>query len=299
MDQIFASSPFRKMAESKTGGRELETVRLGHYLERSSEKRPEQGPEQGPVTALVTAYNEAETIGDVIAALKAAPSIVHVHVVDDASEDDTRNVALCAGAEVTTLPRRVPVGEAIMAHLDAITDEGVILWCDADLINLNPEHIEDLIARFRRGDVSQSLSSRAVPLNWPAPLRQGPAKWAWIHAFGPISGERVMMRSTFERAILLARKLDWDEMMYGYGIVLFLNWFATAFGNGHAITYCEHLRQRQKYQKWGRRAFGQMIRQWAQFISVWFRIRFRAGDIQRLYETDETHRKIADEVITA
>ncbi len=235
-----------------------------------------------PVIALVTAYNEAETIGDVIAALQACPAIDRIHVVDDASEDDTRAIALAAGVAVTSLPVRVPVGQAIMHHLDAVPDEALFVWCDADLTGLAPDHISRLVRRYHEGGVSQSLSSRALPLNWFAPFRTAPFRWGWKTLFGPISGERVMLRSFFADAVNLASRLGWSEMMRGYGIVLFLNWYSNAFAEGHAVTYIEGLRQRQKYQKWGAAAFILMVRQWAQFILVWGKIRLNARRIRTL-----------------
>lgn len=239
------------------------------------------------IVALVTAYNEEQTIGDVLDGLKAAPSIDQVHVVDDGSTDATRAEALARGVQVTSLPLRVPVGQAIMEHLDVVDEDCLILWCDADLVGLTPAHIEALVARYRRGDVSQSLSSRAVPPSWPAPLQTAPIRWGWKYLFGPISGERLMRRRDFVAAISVSRRLGWTEMMRGYGIVLFLNWYLKAYGSGNAITYLPGLRQRQKFQKWGNNAFGEMVAQWLQFIRIWFKIRVNARKIRMLCDDKE------------
>ncbi len=245
---------------------------------------PEHNTRAGPpVIACVTALNEEATVGGVVAALKAAPSISRVQLVDDGSTDDTAGRARAAGATVRTLPEWVPVGEAIMNHLDMTgEEEAILLWCDADLTGLTPDHVEALIARYRRGDVTQSLSSRATPPNWPGWLRTSARPfWAWF--FGPISGERVILQSDFAKAIALARRLEWAEMMRGYGIVLFLNWYADQFGRGTAITYLDGLRQRQKFQKWqGSRPRLQMVKQWIVFGSVWLKIRMNAGRIKRM-----------------
>ena len=238
------------------------------------------------VVALVTAYNEQETIGAVIDALRAAPSVARVHVVDDASTDETRAVALARGAEVTTLLTKLPVGEAIMAHLEAVTEETLLLWCDADLVGLAPEHVEALIARYQRGDIVQSLSSRGAPRSWPRAFRGRAVQAAWAWLFGPISGERVIRRSDFVAAIDLSRSLGWSEMMRGYGIVLFLNWWAGAFGSGSAVTYFDELRQRQKFQKRGLGGFVSMARQWAQFGLVWVKIRLNARRLRAAVQTE-------------
>ncbi|MGF1543134.1 MAG: glycosyltransferase [Parvularculaceae bacterium] len=242
---------------------------------------PAEGLARLPVVALVTAYNEAATIGPVIDALLACPDVDRVHVVDDASTDDTRAVARRRGVEVTTLPTRVPVGRAIMSHLDVVTDEALLFWCDADLVGLEPDYVSALIARRRAGDVGQAFGSRGVPLNWPGPLRAF-ARPLWTYAFAPISGERVVLRSDFVKAIRLANELGWSETMRGYGVVLFLNWWVGKFANGSTALYFDKLRQRQKYQKWGRRAALLMVRQWLQFAWVWLKIRLNAGRIERL-----------------
>ena len=70
-----------------------------------------------------------------------------------------------------------------------------------------------------------------------------------------VSGERVILRSTFLSAIELADQLRWRKMMHGYGIVLFLNWYCKETGSGSVITYFDQLKQRQKHQKWGASPF--------------------------------------------
>ena len=233
------------------------------------------------VIACVTAFNEEQTIGAILDTLKECPSIDSVQVVDDGSTDRTQAEAEAReGVTVISLPERVPVGQAIMHHLTTTDEECILVWCDADLLGLKPAYMEELITRFKTEDVTQSLSSRGVPPTWPEWLRGWPVKQLWTWAFGPISGERAILRSDFLEAIELSRRLDWEEMMRGYGIVLFLNWYSHAFGTGHVITYFDGLRQRQKYQKWGKSSRWEMVRQWLQFAAVWIKIRRHAGQIR-------------------
>ncbi|MEM9233404.1 MAG: glycosyltransferase [Pseudomonadota bacterium] len=238
-----------------------------------------------PVIACVTAYNEAETVGAILETLKSVEAIDRIQVVDDCSEDATAEIARAAGVKVVSLPQKVPVGEAIMHHLTDMEDEAIVLWCDADLVGLEPWHMETLIATFREGERMQVTSSRGVPPNWPGWARNSAVKWFWGWLFGPISGERAILKSDFEAAIALARKLHWAEMMRGYGIVLFLNWYASVYGGGSEVKYFDTLRQRQKYQKWKTgNPVGQMFRQWGEFIRVWIKIRVNSLRIRRLAE---------------
>ena len=215
--------------------------------------------------------------------LKACPAVTRVQVVDDCSTDDTAAIAHDAGVKVISLPQKVPVGQAIMHHLKDMEDEAIVLWCDADLVGLEARHIETLVAAFRNSELMQVTSSRGVPPNWPGWLRNRAVKAGWAWLFGPISGERCILKSDFEAAIALAGKLSWAEMMRGYGIVLFLNWYARVYGGGSAVEYFDTLRQRQKYQKWqSGNPVGQMFRQWGEFIRVWLKIRLHGGRIRRL-----------------
>tara|TARA_R110002096_G_scaffold67332_9_gene163374 strand:- start:6481 stop:7263 length:783 start_codon:yes stop_codon:yes gene_type:complete len=239
------------------------------------------------VVALVTAYNEESTIGEIVDVLKQCPMIDQVQVVDDGSTDQTRFEAESRGIKVISLKERVPVGQAIMHHLTEIEDECILLWCDADLVGLKPDYMETLIHRFRQETVTQSLSSRGVPLDWPKWLRGWPIRQIWAAAFGPITGERAILRSDFVKAIELSRTLNWAEMMRGYGIVLFLNWYGNAFGSGHVISYFDQLRQRQKYEKWGKRSFREMVMQWIQFGLVWIKIRIHSRQIRA------SHRRVS------
>ncbi len=248
------------------------------------------------VVALVTAYNEESTIGTVLDVLMACPSVDRVQVVNDGSTDETAAVAGTRPVTVITLPKRVPVGQAIMHHLTDLEGERILIWCDADLLGLEPNHIETLIRRFRREGVSQSLSSRGLPLTWPSWLRLPPLRWAWKRAFGPLSGERVILQSTFENAIALSRTLNWTEMMRGYGIVLFLNWYAQVYGSGSVITYFDTLRQRQKCEKWGRCSIWEMVGEWKQFILTWIKIRWHAKWIRSLHEA-KSHASTSESLV--
>ena len=246
------------------------------------------------VVALVTAYNEESTVGEIVEVLKACPDISRVQVVDDGSTDRTREEALAREVEVISLEVRVPVGQAIMHHLTAIDQECILLWCDADLVGLKPEYLSKLIERFRTEEVSQSLSCRGLPLNWPALLRTAPFRKLWTAIFGPLSGERVILRSKFVDAIDLSRQLQWAEMMRGYGIVLFLNWYVRAFGSGTVITYFDQLRQRQKYEKWGKVSYLEMAHEWLQFIGTWIKIRLNANRIRAFKEASDAKRSMGE-----
>jgi glycosyltransferase involved in cell wall biosynthesis len=85
------------------------------------------------VVALVAAHDEADRVGDTVAALISIGSIDEVVVVDDGSDDATAAVALAAGATVLRVPRRVGKGRAVEGAFGRLDHAHVWLLADADL----------------------------------------------------------------------------------------------------------------------------------------------------------------------
>lgn len=96
------------------------------------------------IDVVVPAHNEAQTIGPVVRALQASPSVRQVIVVNDGSTDRTRQAALDAGAIVRTIDAR-DKGSAMAAGLEHV-ETGSVGFIDADLHGLTPLHVEQLAA---------------------------------------------------------------------------------------------------------------------------------------------------------
>ena len=75
----------------------------------------ERLPAPRRVLVVVPAFNEQECLAGVVTEVRAALPDAAVLVVDDASTDRTREVALAAGAQVMTLPINLGVGGAMRA----------------------------------------------------------------------------------------------------------------------------------------------------------------------------------------
>lgn len=67
------------------------------------------------VLVVIPAFNEQATVAGVVAEVRAALPEAGIVVVDDASRDATRAVALATGADVLTLPINLGVGGAMRA----------------------------------------------------------------------------------------------------------------------------------------------------------------------------------------
>ena len=103
------------------------------------------------VVAIVPAYNEAGTVGLVVEVLKRMPQIADVVVVDDGSRDKTKATAEASGARVVSLRSNGGKGQALSKGVDSTISE-IIVFVDADLLNLEPSHIEKILNPILEGE---------------------------------------------------------------------------------------------------------------------------------------------------
>lgn len=123
---------------------------------------------------VIPAHNEALGIERVLTAVYQAGTRGRIIVVDDASSDATYSTAM-RWADVTLRIGARDKGSAMAAGLEHVETEDV-LFVDADLIGLEPGHVDFLIGAAPRGGMAVGLRDeiRSVP----------------TRAFPPISGER-------------------------------------------------------------------------------------------------------------
>jgi glycosyltransferase involved in cell wall biosynthesis len=140
------------------------------------------------VAAIVPAYNEEQGIQAVLDVLSACDGLDEVIVVSDGSTDRTYEIAsACPRVRALQLEANVGKGGAMVAGARA-TDADVIAFIDADLVGLQPRHVERLIEPviaaeadvaigvFREGRFLPTLSQKITP---------------------QISGQRACRRETF------------------------------------------------------------------------------------------------------
>jgi glycosyltransferase involved in cell wall biosynthesis len=109
------------------------------------------------IAAVVPAYNEEHRIRGVIDALKASGAVDQLIVVSDGSTDGTYDaVRHDRDIEALQLTRNLGKGGAMYAGaLRARADW--LLFLDADLIGLSPDHIHALLDPVRNGDADMAV----------------------------------------------------------------------------------------------------------------------------------------------
>ena len=126
------------------------------------------------VSVIIPAFNEADTVSKIVTVAFASELVDEVIVVDDGSADSTRLLASGCGAQVIRLPENKGKGNALAVGLAAATNE-IVLFLDADLVGINPQHIADLVlpvlnnevkmtvGKFHSGEFWTTLSQHITP----------------------------------------------------------------------------------------------------------------------------------------
>jgi CTP:molybdopterin cytidylyltransferase MocA len=107
------------------------------------------------VGILIPAFNEESTVGDVIKiALEA--KLGEVVVVADGCTDATAKVARAYGARVLEYQPNRGKGGAVAAGVESMTQDTLILL-DADLTNLTPKHLHDMLEPLQTGEADTTV----------------------------------------------------------------------------------------------------------------------------------------------
>lgn len=154
----------------------------------------------GSLAVIVAARDEADRVGETIAALRGMLPGAALWVADDASSDGTAEVALIAGAQVVS--RRRPHGKggnvtaAAEAALGAEPPPRLVLLCDGDLGD-SAARLAPLVEAVRRGECDLAVAAFSRRVGGGFGVALGFARWA-IHRLcgletsAPISGQRAM-----------------------------------------------------------------------------------------------------------
>ena len=164
------------------------------------------------LAVIVAARNEADRVGDTVAALRSAFPGAVIWVADDASTDGTAELALAAGAQVVSRGR--PHGKggnvtaAAEAALSAESEPRLVLLCDGDL-GASAARLAPLVAAVGEGECDLAVAAFSRRVGGGFGLALGFARWAIRRRCGaeteaPISGQRALRVEALRAALPFA-----------------------------------------------------------------------------------------------
>jgi glycosyltransferase involved in cell wall biosynthesis len=169
------------------------------------------------LAVIVAARDEADRIGETLAALRGALPEAALWVADDASSDGTAEAAMAAGAQVVSRGRPhgkgANVGAAAEAALSGEPVTRLVLLCDGDL-GASAAELVPLVDAVGRGECDLAVAAFSRRVGGGFGVALGFARWAIRRRCGletgaPISGQRAMRAEVLRAALPFA---------HGYGM---------------------------------------------------------------------------------
>lgn len=161
------------------------------------------------LAVVVAARNEADRIGETLAALHKALPEAALWVADDGSSDGTAKAAMAAGAQVVSRGRPHGkggnMGAAVEAALGSAPVPELVLLCDGDL-GASAAQLASLVEAVEGGECDLAVAAFGHRVGGGFGIALGFARWAirrrcGLEAQAPISGQRAM-RAEVLRAVL-------------------------------------------------------------------------------------------------
>lgn len=154
------------------------------------------------VSVLIPAHNESIHIYDTVRAIKQVPEVDEIIVVDDASADNTAELAEKAGARVIRLQANIGKGGALNEGMAALSGD-IIALVDGDLgrtagdvrkliLPVLEDRVDMTIARFPRARKKGGFGLVK------GLARNGIKFFTGLDMMSPLSGQRAMTRQVFE-----------------------------------------------------------------------------------------------------
>lgn len=165
------------------------------------------------LAVVVAARNEADRVGETVAALRDAFPGAPVWVADDASTDGTAEAAMAAGARVVSRGRPHGKGGNVTAAAEAALSEGaapaLVLLCDGDLGG-SATDLTALVAAVGAEECDLAVAAFGRRVGGGFGVALGFARWAirrlcGFEAEAPISGQRAMRTEVLRATLPFAR----------------------------------------------------------------------------------------------
>jgi len=141
------------------------------------------------ISCIVPVYNNETTLQHVLSVLVVVDEINEIIVGDDASSDNSYEVAKGFGSQIKLFRNEKNLGKGGNVVKGVKMSKGdVLFFCDADLSRLNKKHVLNLIHTFRDGNYDMVIGARKEDSKTPI-----------IGKFlETVSGERILKRKNIE-----------------------------------------------------------------------------------------------------
>lgn len=164
------------------------------------------------VAAIVPSYNEAKRIENVLKTLSKTKILDEIIVIDDGSADNTEEIVKRFN-KVKYIKNKENKGKGYSMNVGVnYTKADVIFFCDADLIGLTPEIIEETIRPVLNREADMFIAIR------------GNIMQKTVKLFAVNSGERALRREIWERLP--------EFYKYRFRIEAGLNHYVKRYGRG-------------------------------------------------------------------
>jgi glycosyltransferase involved in cell wall biosynthesis len=172
------------------------------------------------ISVIIPAWNEAESIGQVVASMPWG-AIAECIVVDNGSSDGTGAIAAAAGARVVTSPRGY--GAAMAAGVKAAYHSSdILVFMDGDGAD-RVEFMEQLVTPVALGEADFVLGSRISGKREPGSMLGSQVFAAWLigglvkmlygHRYSDMCAFRVIRRDVLERMQMREMTFGWNLEM--------------------------------------------------------------------------------------
>jgi glycosyltransferase involved in cell wall biosynthesis len=168
------------------------------------------------IAVVVSAYNEADRLGETLAALRAAFPGARLVVADDHSTDATPDVARAGGAELVRAPRHLGKGGTNTLAVREVLGRTVVL-CDGDL-GPSARELPRLVEALERGEGDFAVASFARRVGGGFGFALGFSRWAIRRRTGlepaaPISGQRALRPEVVQAVLPFAPGFGMETAM--------------------------------------------------------------------------------------
>jgi glycosyltransferase involved in cell wall biosynthesis len=174
------------------------------------------------LTVIIAAHNEADRIGASLDGLSEVFPGARVIVADDASTDDTAEVARAGGAEVVSAPRNLGKGGNATLAADLLLrgdpdDSEMVLLADADL-GTSADQLRGLVEAVEGGEGDLAVAVFARRVGGGFGLALGTAGWiirskTGLEPVAPISGQRAMRVEVLRSVVPFAHGFGMETAM--------------------------------------------------------------------------------------